>query len=141
MSTPLLRTLGALRRLRRVETDEARRALADALAGEARIAERNAALAGELTAARRMAGDYDREAFAAWLARMGTERARLAGQLRAAEARTAAVRADLAHCGVAEKAAEEALAQAVAARAAVAAKVEQVMMEDAARAMARRVPG
>src|SRR5271156_2997759 len=67
---PDLRTLTALRRLRRVETDEARRDLGVALAQETALAARDEAMRGELEAARQVSGDFDRDAFSAWWARM-----------------------------------------------------------------------
>ena len=72
------RALTSLRRLRRVETDKARRVLGEALAQEAALAQRDAAMRYELDTARRMTGDFDREAFSAWLARTRMERTHVA---------------------------------------------------------------
>lgn len=137
MSESELSTLSALRRLRRVETDTARRALGEAVTQEAALSARDAALAQDLGEARQLTGDFDREAFAAWFIRMRAERALLGAAMREAEARTAAGRADLAQRRLAETAAEEALARAVATRDAAVAAREQVMLEDVSRALRR----
>ena len=134
---PKIHALSALHRLRRVETDEARHCLGEALAEEAELASREAAMREELDAALRMTGDFDREAFSAWLERTRAERARLADALRDAAARTGAARVDLGHRRVAETAAEDALAQSVAALEAEAARKDQVMLEDVSRALRR----
>jgi hypothetical protein len=131
------RALNALRRLRRVETDEARRDLGEALTRETALARRNAAMRDELATARRMTGDFDREAFSAWLGRTRAERAQVADALKEAEAGTAAARMLLANRRVAETSAEEALAQAVTARDAEVARRDQLMLEDVARALRR----
>ncbi len=91
-----LRSLSALRRLRHAETDTARRDLGLAMSEEAALAAREAALGRELDAARRLTGEFDREAFAAWFSRTRAERERLAGELRAAAARAAEARSLLA---------------------------------------------
>ncbi len=135
MADPNLRALTALCRLRRMQTDTARRDLGDALAQEATLADADAALTGELDAARQVTGDFDRDAFAAWLVRMLAERGRLAGALRQAEARTAIARAALATQRVTETASEEALAREVAEREAVVQRREQLVLEDVARAL------
>jgi hypothetical protein len=112
---PDLRALRSLRRLRRAQTDEARRALGEALAREAVLAARDEALRREIDEARRLTGDFDREAFSAWLTRMRTEQARLSDALRTAEAGTETARTGLARRRVAETAAQDALATEVAA--------------------------
>lgn len=137
MADPDLSTLTALRRLRRAETDAARRDLGAAVTGETALAARDTALRRELDTARQAAGEFDREAFVAWFGRMRAERARLADAIREAEAHTAAMRTTLAHRRVAETAAEAALTSALAAKAAAAARREQVVLEDVARAMRR----
>jgi hypothetical protein len=137
MRDPNLGALTALRRLRRVETDAARRDLGEALAQETALATRDDALRRDLDAARQISGDFDREVFVAWFGRMLAERARLADAIRDAEARTAAARTVLAHRRVAETAAEEALAEALAAKQAAVAHREQLMLEDVARALRR----
>src|ERR1700683_5815758 len=76
MPDPDLRTLTALRRLRMVETDEARRHLGEALADETALAAQDEAMRGELEGARQVSGDFDRDAFSAWWARMRSERDR-----------------------------------------------------------------
>jgi len=86
------RALKALTRLRHIETDEARRALAETLAEETALLDRDATLAAAAIAARTVAGEYDRDSFAAFLARVRAERETLAAALRATEARTAAAR-------------------------------------------------
>jgi uncharacterized protein YdiU (UPF0061 family) len=129
--------MSALRRLRRVETDDARRHLAEALARETALAERDAVIERELNEALRITGDFDRQAFSAWLGRMRTERAVGEDASREAEARTAAARAALARRRVAETAAEEALSREMTALEAEAARREQVMLEDTARALRR----
>lgn len=137
MSDPDLGALTALRRLRHVETDAARRDIGDALARETALAERDGAVRRELDAARQLTGDFDREAFIAWFRQKLTERAQLADATREAEANTAAARTTLARRRVAETAAEEALATAITAREAVVARREQVMLEDVSRALKR----
>jgi hypothetical protein len=137
MPDPNRRALTALRRLRRVETDAARRDLGEAIAQETEIMTREAAMREELDAARRMTGDFDREAFSAWLRRTRAERTWLADALKDAAARTAASRTALAQRRVAETAAEEALASEVAARQAETARRDQVALEDVARALKR----
>jgi hypothetical protein len=137
MSDPDFGPLTALRRLRHVETDAARRDLGDALTLETALAERDGAVRRELDKERRHAGDFDREAFIAWFGQKLTERSHLADATREAEARTAAARTILARRRVAETAAEEALAIAIAARDAVVARREQLMLEDVSRALKR----
>jgi hypothetical protein len=137
MSDPTFRALNALRRLRRVETDEARRVLGEALTRETALARRNAAMRDELDAARLMTGDFDREAFSAWLGRTRAERMQVADALKEAEAGTASARAILANRRVAETSAEEALAHAVKALDAEVARRDQLMLEDVARALRR----
>jgi hypothetical protein len=132
-----LQVLTALGRMRRVETDEARRHLGEALAQETALEARDAAIGRELDAAMRLTGDFDRQAFFAWLGRKRGERAEVSTAMRAAEARTAAARSVLAHRRVAETAAEEALARTAAAREADVARRDQVMLEDVARALRR----
>src|SRR5258708_722878 len=105
MPDPDLRALTALRRVRHIETDGARRR--------------------EIDGERRHAGDFDRDSFIAWFGQKLTERAHLADATREAEARTAAARTTLARRRVAETAAEEALAIAIVARDAVVARREQ----------------
>ena len=141
MSDPDLGALTALRRLRKVETDAARRDLGEAVTQEIALAARDAAMGRELDEARRHSGDFDREAFAAWFGRMRGERARLADVMRDAAARTATARTALANRRVAETAADEALANALAARDAAVARREQVMLEDVARALKRAAGG
>ena len=70
MPDPDLGALTALRRLRRVETDAARRDLGEAVTQEMALVARDAALGRELDEARQFAGDFDREAFAAWFGHM-----------------------------------------------------------------------
>jgi hypothetical protein len=137
MPDPNFRALNALRRLRRVETDEARRDLGEALTRETALARRNAAMRDELDAARLMTGDFDREAFSAWLGRTRAERMQVADALKEAEAGTAAARTMLSNRRVAETSAEEALAQAVKGRDAEVARRDQLMLEDVARALKR----
>jgi hypothetical protein len=137
MPEPDLRALTALHRLRRIETDEARRDLGEALTHETVLADRDAAIGAALGEARRMSGDFDREAFSAWLTRMHAERGLLMDAVRGAEARTAAARLTLAHRRLAETAADEALARAVVAAEVVVAQRDQVMLEDVARALKR----
>jgi hypothetical protein len=137
MPDPELRTLTALRRLRRVETDEARRHLGEALAHETELAERDEAMRGELEAGRQVSGDFDRDAFSAWWARMGSMRGKLADAMRQAEIRTAATRTVLANRRVAETAAEDALAREMSAREVTVARRDQAVLEDVARALKR----
>ena len=120
-----------------METDKARRVLGEALAQEAALAQRDAAMRDELDTARRMTGDFDREAFSAWLARTRMERTHVADALKDAEASAAAARMVLANRRVAETSAEEALAHAVTARDAEVARRDQLMLEDVARALKR----
>jgi hypothetical protein len=135
MSDPDLHILTALRRLRRLETDAARRDLGRAISVEVDLSTRQAALEGELDDARATPGEFDREVFAAWYARMTEARTRLAAEARDAEARTGVARTALANRRVAETAAEDALAREVAARDAIEARRDQAMLEDAARAL------
>lgn len=137
MPDPDIGALTALRRLRRVESDAARRDLGEALTRETALAARDDAIGRELNEARGISGDFDREAFAAWFGRMRAERARLADAIREAAVRTGVARTELAQRRVAEMAAEEALAAAVAAREAEVAHREQVMLEDVARTLKR----
>jgi hypothetical protein len=137
MPNPDLRALSALRRLRHAETDAARRDLGEAVARETALAERHAALVGELEAARNLCGDFDREIFVAWFGRMRVERERLAAAMREAAQHTTAVQITLAQRRLAETAAEAALSTAKAAQAAAVAQREQVMLEDVARALKR----
>jgi hypothetical protein len=116
VSDPDLHALTSLRRLRRAETDEARRDLAEALGRERELAERGEALRRDLDAARHASGDFDRDAFFAWWERMRCEREKLNRR-------------------VAETAAVDALASEVAARAAALARHEQAVLEDVARAL------
>jgi hypothetical protein len=134
---PNLGALTALGRLRHVETDTARRELGTAVTQETALAAQDAALGRELDAARRLSGDFDRDTFVAWFGRMRAERARLGDAMRDAEARTATARTTLAHRRVAETAAEEALAGALAVKEAALARREQIVLEDVARALKR----
>ena len=141
MTLPAPHVLTALRRLRRVETDAARRDLGEALARQMALEASQAATDRELAEARRVTGDFDRQAFAAFLDRKQTERAALDDAMRTVEARIAAARDALARRRVAETTVEEALARASAAREADAARREQAMLEDAARALrAAKIP-
>jgi hypothetical protein len=137
LRAPNLRALTALRRLRHAETDAARRELGEAVARESTLAERHAALVGELDAARQISGDFDREAFVAWFGRVRTQKAQLVAVMRDAAAQTTAAQLTLAQRRVAETAAETALATAKAAQAAAVAQREQVTLEDVARALKR----
>jgi hypothetical protein len=137
MAQSELRALTVLRRLRRVETDAARRDLGEALAREVGLAEREAAIAREVGEESRISGDFDRQTFFAWLGRMRIERAGLADALRDAEVRTAAARATLAYRRVAETAAGHALAREITAREVASARRDQLMLEDVARALKR----
>jgi hypothetical protein len=135
MADPDPGALIALRRVRHAETDAARRDLGLAMAEEAAAAAREAAVRQELDAARRMAGEFDRETFAAWFSRARAEWERLATESRAAEARAAEARLVLARRRVAETAAEAAVARAEARKRADAAHREQLMLEDVARTL------
>lgn len=135
MSGSELGALTALRRLRQVETDAARRDLGEAVTREIALSARRDALAGDLENARQQSGDFDREVFAAWFHRMLGERARLADAIREAEALAAAARETLARRRVAETAVEEALAAVIAARDAAIAHRDQLMLEEVARAL------
>ena len=137
MPDPDLHALTALRRLRHAETDAARRDLGEAVARETALAERHAALVGKLDAARRISGDFDRDAFVVWFGRMLTQRTQIVDAMRDAAAQTAAAQVTLAQRRVAETAAETALATAKTAQATAVAQREQVMLEDAARALKR----
>jgi len=132
------RALKALTRLRHIETDEARRALAETLAEETALLDRDATLAAAAIAARTVAGEYDRDSFAAFLARVRTERETLAAALRATEARTAAARMALGSRRMAETTAAEALDRTVLERKAETARRDQLTLEDVARALRRR---
>lgn len=129
-----LRTLNAVRRLRHVETNEARRDLAAALARESVLADQDAAIVRDIAVARQIDGDFDREALAAWLMRIRVERDRLAAEMPAAIVRTAEARSVLAGRRMAENAAEEAGSAAAKALETAAARRDQTMLEDVARA-------
>lgn len=138
---PEMHTLTALYRVRRVETDEARRDLGEALAQETALAARDETMRCELEAARQVSGEFDREAFSAWWGRMRIERTRLTDAMRTAEARTAAAQTMLANRRVAETAAKDALAREVTAHEVTVARREQGMLEDVARALTRAASG
>ena len=135
MADPDPGALIALRRVRHAETDAARRDLGLAMAEEAAFAAREEALGQELDAARQLAGEFDRETFAAWFSRTRTEWERLAGESRAAMQRATEARLLLARRRVAETAADEALARAEALKRAAVAHREQLMLEDVARTL------
>jgi hypothetical protein len=135
-----LNALTSLCRLRRVETDAARRDLGDAMSQETALASRIAAMEREADDARRVSGPFDREAFAAWFARMLDLRVRLTAAMRDAEVQSTVARTTLAHRRVAETAAEEALAAAMTAREADVTRREQLALEDVARALRMRGP-
>src|SRR5580700_8062585 len=97
MPDPDINALTALRRLRHVETDAARRDLGEALSRETALAAQDGALAREVVEARGLSGDFDRETFVAWLGRVRTERAQLAGAMRDAASHTETARTTLAH--------------------------------------------
>jgi hypothetical protein len=137
MPEPNIRILNALGRLRKIETDMARRDLGETLEKVAALAERDVAIAAQVEAARQFIGDFDRQAFIRWLDRMWAERTRLAESLRVAEALSEAARSVLARRRVAETATEQALAAAELAQAAEVARRDQVMLEDVARALKR----
>jgi hypothetical protein len=137
MTDPAIRILTVLRRLRFVETDEARRGLAEALSQETALAGRNAGMRREIGEALQVCGGFDRDAFSVWLGRMRAAQARLAEAMRDAEARTETARAALANHRVAETAAEDALGRAMTIRAVDAARRGQIMLEDVARGLAR----
>lgn len=132
-----LRALIALRRLRHAETDAARRDLGTAVARQTALTARDEAITREFDRSREASDDFDRETYSAWLRRMRNERSRLADAMLAAASRTAEARTCLARCRVAETSADDALARAVMEREAAAARREQVMLEDAARAIRR----
>jgi len=139
MPDPAVGALTALRRLRHVETDAARRELGEALTRETALAARQSALGQEIEAARRTSGEFNREAFVAWFGRVRAERERLTGAMQQAETLTAEARTTLAHRRVAETAAEDALAEARTAQRAATDQRAQVMLEDVARLL-RRTP-
>ena len=134
---PRTRAMDALRRVRHIETDEARRDLADALAVEDALRVRDEGLVRAMAAARGVTGDFDREALAAFLTHSGRELAALADALRAAEARTAEVRAALTRRRRAEDAANDARDRIGAALAVEEARRDQVVLEEAARGVRR----
>jgi hypothetical protein len=137
MSDPDLRVLTALHRVRRIETDEARRGLGEAMAHEETLAARDEAMRRELETARHVPADFDRDIFSAWWMRMRNERIRLAEAMRQAEIRTEAARTMLAARRVAETAVEDAIAREMSAREATTARREQGVLEDVARALKR----
>ncbi len=107
------------------------------MARETKLAASDAAMETELTAAREITGDFDRDAFSAWFERKVTERAGLAGTIRDAEARTLAARTELSNRRVAETAAKETLAREILALETATDRREQIMLEDVARALKR----
>ena len=138
MSAARLRPLLALRRLRQLELDEARRVLAEALAHEAALTRRDADLARDVADARAVTGAYDPEAFNAFLARIRAERELIAEAACAAAARVESARGGLASRRVAEAAADDALARAHEILTAEMMRRDQLMLEDVARALRRR---
>ena len=137
MSDAKIRALKILCRLRQVETDEARRGLGETMARETALAANEAAMEGELKSAREVTGDFDRDAFSAWFERKVTERARLSGAIRDAEACTLTARSELSNRRVAETAAKETLAREILALETATERREQIMLEDVARALKR----
>ena len=131
--------LTVLRRVRQIETDVARRDLADILAELEAIAARAASVEQEVATARQVQDLTVRDSFVRWLDRMRLERARLTDQARDAEARAGAARMALAERRRAETVAEEALARAMAELGKEAAHREQIVLEDAARGFRRMV--
>jgi hypothetical protein len=126
--------LTTLRRLRQIESDQARRALASALAASleadcraqsARAALQTEARAAPVDAAHPLAGSY-----AAWLPAGQTAAREAAAAERAAQARADATRAALAEARAAERAVETVLDARAAARHAAALKREQVELDD-----------
>jgi len=134
MADPAFHALTVLRRLRRMETDAARRDLGEALMREQTLSEREAAIAREMDEARRRDVSFDRDSFSAWFARMLMERAGLADAIREAASHTAATRAALTRHRLAETAVEEALARRVAEQEAATARLDQASLEEIARA-------
>ena len=129
------RALIALCRLRRVRTDSARRDLAQAVARERAVVEREAGLTRAMDDARRIDDGFDREVYSRWFARMIAERQRM-GEMRAeAAALTAAERAELARRRVAETAAEDAVARRMAEAELITARRDQATLEEIARAI------
>jgi len=137
MSDGDLHALTSLCRLRRAETDAARRDLGEALAREIALSTRDQAMREELEAARQGAGDFDREAFTVWWARKRADRSEIAEAMRIAASQTAAARAVLATRRLAETAAGDALAKEITARDLTVARRDQAMLEDVARALKR----
>ena len=137
MSDTTLRTLNALRRVRRAETGESRRVMAEALAGAAAIEAEDAAIAQSIAKARHATGDFDRDSFAAWLMRMLAERTRLATAAHAATHRIDTARAELAQRRLTQTAVDDAVAAAEAVRDTETARRDQAMLEDTARAISR----
>ena len=86
------RRLTGLARLRRFETEAARRDLAHALAEVADLDARAARIDAAIAAARADPVPLDRDGFAAWLMALRLEQARLAQERAAMEARIAAAR-------------------------------------------------
>jgi hypothetical protein len=132
-----LHALTSLRRLRRIETDAARRDLGEALARETALSVREQALREEMESARLPAGDFDRETFSVWWERKRAERAEIADAMRMSASQTAAARAVLATRRLAETAADDALAKVMTGRDLTVARKEQATLEDVARALKR----
>jgi flagellar export protein FliJ len=103
-------TLATLHRLRRLQSDQAKRALADHLTAERtaehRLAQAHAAIAAEAASAPTDAAHPLAHAFAAWLPAAHLARAQLTAALAAAEATTTTARATLTEARAAERAAE-----------------------------------
>lgn len=137
MVDPGSHALASLERLRRLETGEARRALAVALAREATLEAEIAGIEERIAAARRCDEVFDRESFAAWLARMAAKRMGLAQSQNAAAEATAAARRQLVDRSMAETAAKDALALARSKQSAAEARRDQAILEEAARAIRR----
>jgi hypothetical protein len=130
-----IRALAALRRLRRIETDAARRDLGEAIRRELTEVEREQAAIREMDAARRADGCFDADTFSRWYAGMVIRRDQLAGTRREATSHTADARAALTVRRLAERAAEDALARRVAEEEAVTARRDQATLEEVARAV------
>lgn len=137
MSGPLSKVLATVARVRRIETDTARRALAIALAREADLARRAAGAEGALAAARTMTEPFDQQTFSAYVSRVTQERSRLLAASKAAETETDLARAALAARRMAETVASEALAGARRSEDHALSQRTQTALEDAARGRPR----
>ena len=119
--------LAVLARLRRLETDQARRFLAERVARSVAAAAREEAATATIAAE---AATCQPEAFGAWLTRGLAERARAAHLAELAEREAEAARAALAEARARQRAVERLVEDRARAAARAAARAEQAALDD-----------